>query len=443
MKAIFLSAAALIAAGLSAAPNIASDVTLSRNTATRQLEIHYTLTGEPGIVTADIQTNYVDGGVTKWASIGEENFANIVGDVNRVVTNVGVVSTIWWKPERVWPDRKIPASGVRAVLKAWATNSPPDYMVVDLLAKKSLRFYTSTNAIPFGVQDNIYRTEKLVMRRIPAAGVVWRMGCGTAAETNAVGNTTRATQAPPHKVTLTEDYYMGIYEVTQSQWSNVFVYAGVRTNTGANYRSILVPSEFSTAEDSPLRPVEYVSHWGVRGTTNTTVNVAVDWPNNSPLHLLDDRYWLGRFRAFTGLQVAFPTEAQWEYACRAGTSSVYNNGTASDSDVAWIGGNSSSQTHVVGLKKPNAWGLYDMHGNVAEMCLDYYNESSPNTYALVDETDPKGAVECSQGTRAARGGCWSWTSEYTPSCRRYRAAANQGFNVTGFRICCPAGVCVE
>ena len=120
---------------------------------------------------------------------------------------------------------------------------------------------------------------------------------------------------------------------------------------------------------------------------------------------------------------------------------MYNNVTDSDSDVAWRSGNSSSQTHVVGLKKPNAWGLYDMHGNVAEMCLDYFNESSPNTYALVDETDPKGAVECSQGTRAARGGCWSWGSTFTPSCRRYRAPANQGFNVTGFRICCPAGVC--
>ena len=197
MKATILSAVALMAAGLSAAPNIASDVTLSRNTATRQLEIRYTLTGEPGIVTADIQTNYVDGGVTKWASIGEENFANIVGDVNRVVTNVGTVSTIWWKPEKIWPGHKIPASGVRAVLKAWATNSPPDYVVVDLLAKKSLRFYTSTNAIPFGVQDNIYRTEKLVMRRIPAAGVVWRMGCATVAETNAVGSTNNAKHAPP------------------------------------------------------------------------------------------------------------------------------------------------------------------------------------------------------------------------------------------------------
>jgi formylglycine-generating enzyme required for sulfatase activity len=116
-----------------------------------------------------------------------------------------------------------------------------------------------------------------------------------------------------------------------------------------------------------------------------------------------------------------PTEAEWEYACRAGTTTAYNTGDIINDNTGWYSTNSGSKTQQVGLKPANAWGLYDMHGNVWEWCWDWYKEDITE-----DNTDPTGAVI--GFLRVQRGGSWydfGWNLRsarrdcYTPSFRYY------------------------
>ncbi|MDP2984010.1 MAG: formylglycine-generating enzyme family protein, partial [Candidatus Latescibacter sp.] len=164
-------------------------------------------------------------------------------------------------------------------------------------------------------------------------------------------------EKPVHSVTLSA-FEMSATEITQGQYKAVI---------GSN------PSRF-TGDDN--LPVEVVS-W----------NEAVAF-----CRALSQKT-VGEFR--------LPTEAEWEYACRAGTTTKYNLGD-SESDLAragWYHGNSGRKTHPVGQKTPNAWGLYDMHGNVWEWCNDWYG-----SYSLESAANPTGANIGSE--RVTRGGCW-------------------------------------
>ena len=148
-----------------------------------------------------------------------------------------------------------------------------------------------------------------------------------------------------HKVTLTKPFYMGKFPVTQEQWQVVM---------GEN------PAEFK----GPKNPVELIS-----------------WE--------DCQLFLQALaKKIPSREFSLPTEAQWEYACRAGTRSEYyfGNDASKLGDYAWYLGNAGERSHPVGQKKPNAWGLYDMHGNVCEWCADWYSDS----YSPEDAIDPKG-----------------------------------------------------
>jgi uncharacterized repeat protein (TIGR02543 family) len=129
-----------------------------------------------------------------------------------------------------------------------------------------------------------------------------------------------------------------------------------------------------------------------------------------------------------------PTEAQWEYACRAETTTAYNLGDEWSDDWGWYVFNSDSgsgrRTHEVGLKLANAWGLYDMHGNIQEWCWDWYG-----TYASEVQTDPAGAV--SGSNRVVRGGRFDLNSHYSRSARRESVAPSARNSVTGFRVVLP------
>ena len=125
-----------------------------------------------------------------------------------------------------------------------------------------------------------------------------------------------------------------------------------------------------------------------------------------------------------------PTEAEWEYACRAGTKTTYSFGDSDSElgDYAWYNENSSNTTHPVGGKKPNPWGLYDMHGNVFEWCQDWYGIFSLSSSV----TDPAGAA--SGSFRVLRGGSWSLNSVYCRLAHRSRLTPVIRDYDRGFRV---------
>ena len=201
-----------------------------------------------------------------------------------------------------------------------------------------------------------------------------------------------------HQVTIGKDYYLGVTEVTQGQYEKVM---------GTN------PSYFQTRvirkSDSSMYPVEQVS-W----------EDAVEFCKK--LSELPEEKKAGRV-------YRLPTEAEWEYACRAGSKTAYSFGADSKTlgDYAWFGGNSGQQTHPVGEKKANAWGLYDMHGNVWEWCSDWYG-----VYPMGSVSDPSGPSEGS--VRVYRGGCWSGGAAFCRSAVRLWFVPSNRIDDYGFRV---------
>jgi formylglycine-generating enzyme required for sulfatase activity len=364
-RAFISSVCVLAGLAVSAAP-VVSDVSMSQDPATCLVTVKYRLSGDPGVITLDIQTNYTDGAESKWASIGPVNMKGFGGDVHQVVqpTAEGEYRTIHWSPETYWPGPPKTAGATRAVVTAWATNAPPDYLVIGLDRKNDVKLYAKPDFVPYGIDSDYYKTNAILMRKIPAAGVVWRMGSFEDEESE------RNDAEFPHLVMLTSDYYMGVYELTQGQLMKFYS----KDN----------PSEFQSEEDSPMRPVEKLNLHKVRGTGGKYVLDNGYWPVGG-YDTIDDGTIVKQLRSKCGIKVDLPTEAQWEYACRAGTGAAFNDGSESTKEnmnaLGWHTWNSSingvKQTHVVGMKQQNAWGLYDMHGNVSELCLNRYS-SDPN-----------------------------------------------------------------
>jgi len=193
-----------------------------------------------------------------------------------------------------------------------------------------------------------------------------------------------------HEVTLTKPFKMGVHEITQAQYEQVM---------GVN------PSEFKGANN----PVHRVS-W----------NDAVEFCRKlSELPAEKE----------AGNVYRLPTEAEWEYACRAGTNTKYSFGD-DESDLeqyAWYDENSGKGTHAVGSKLPNAWGLHDMHGNVWEWCQDSFGD-----YPRGAVTDPSGATSSSR--RVGRGGSWGHAAGYCRSAFRLRGLPSFRGSLLGFRV---------
>lgn len=198
---------------------------------------------------------------------------------------------------------------------------------------------------------------------------------------------------PAHDVTLTQSFYMAAHEVTQAQWEAI-----MGTNPSAN-------------SGCPDCPVENVSWDDVQAFIT-----ALCQREGVPA---------GTYR--------LPTEAEWEYACRAGTTTQYYWGNDPDVAYMWDGSNSNDQTHPVGQKLPNALGLYDMSGNVWEWCQDWYDESNANGgYSGNPDTDPVGPA--TGALRIARGGCYNCTSRDARSAARGRTPPATRQATLGFRL---------
>ena len=132
-----------------------------------------------------------------------------------------------------------------------------------------------------------------------------------------------------------------------------------------------------------------------------------------------------------------PTEAEWEYAARAGTTTAYSFGDDKEQlkKYAWVKDNSGEKVHQVGEKPPNPWGLHDMHGNVAEMVLDWYDR---RYYQSSPSGDPQGPAESPEGRRVIRGCGWSWGGYDKPgacrTARRGKIDPGNSYNGVGFRL---------
>ena len=188
-----------------------------------------------------------------------------------------------------------------------------------------------------------------------------------------------------HRVTLTKGYWLGKYEVTQEQWQSVM---------GEN------PSRFKDGN----RPVECVS-----------------WK--------DCQTFIGKINEQLNCGARLPTEAEWEYACRAGSTGPYG-GSGHLDDMGWYGGNSGRETHPVGQKQANAWGFYDMHGNVHEWCEDVYSHYGG---ATIDPTGPFSGLG-----RILRGGSLCDTARRCRSASRTSRIPGDRNYIRGFRLACSA-----
>ena len=318
---------------------------------------------------------------------------------------------------------------------------------------------TLTNVFVWtGVTNNTaYKTSKLVVRKIHAKDVVWQCGSSTTPSGANVIN------HDPGWVKLTANYYIGVFPVTQAQYAKI-VAPVVSSSLPAN------PSRFKDLEDSDCRPVEQVPLMGIytsiceTPTTYTSPtlkgyvnnNEDVYWPTNSYLREVSKKRTLGLMREKFNVEFDLPTEAQWEFACRAGTSGgLYSGLSATDAhaeEIAWVPAISGNETHPVGLKKPNAFGLYDILGNVLEYTRNrgvsgckVVSGAASGTGASQNDpaVDPVGLVASSGNVISVlRGGCW-----YSPYGRVHAQSfvrvvaysADMVKDIIGFRVVTPEG----
>jgi formylglycine-generating enzyme required for sulfatase activity len=314
------------------------------------------------------------------------------------VTVGGVAATILAKTPTVL-TATAPASATLGVKNVVVTAPGGTATAVGAFTYNSSSVPSWATVIEFAPNPAVV-TDATMRAAITATGLAWRVrDTGTQIEmllvppgTFTMGCTASnlwgcgSDENPTHSVTLTQAFYLGRYEVTQAQWV-----AKMFTN----------PSFFAGQSDSASRPVELVSWNTIQNYLSATV-------------------------------MRLPSEAEWEYACRAGTTTAFNNGSSDSATmgtIAWYDLNSVNETHVVGSKAANALGFYDMSGNVWEWVNDWYNG---NYYSVSPSTNPLGPVS---GThRVLRGGSWSYNSYYPrSSCRIFFTPTGSGGDL-GFRV---------
>ena len=442
-----LSLAACAAASLAKADGLVpsvSGVTMAQTAHSRTVTIAYTLADAAAYVTLDIQTNATDTADGAWVSLGGANVCNATGDVWKKVATGS--HTITWRADKSWRGFKL--SNARAVVTAWSVDNPPPYLVVDLSETGGAgteRHYPSVEFLPGGLLTNPdYRTSKIVMRKIPAADVTWTMGSASTEKGRS------SAKEALHAVTFESNYYLGVFEVTQAQWSLV-------------QTARPTPSYYTVSRE--MRPVEMIAYNEIRNAANsTTADTAYYWPKGP-----NPGSFLGLLRTKTGLLFDLPSEAQWEFACRAGQGSgVWNDGSPivnSDDDAnlyrlgryGYNGGkirqddgtfatpaadcDVTNGTAIAGSYEPNAWGLYDMHGNVWEWCLDWYEAdiTARGGAVNVDPDNPANTLSGAAGTkRVRRGGSWGYGAGGCRAAgREAYAASDRSISAHGFRLALP------
>ena len=459
-----VATAALSSAVMASDTPVVSDVVMTQSDYGRRVTITYKLSNAANgaVVTLDVETNKTGSATnvdSDWVSIGGAAICNAQGAVWRKVTSAADADgnglyTITWRPDHSWEGHKVELAngGARAVVTAWALDNTPDYMVVDVsngAQPNTQRYYPAVDFLPGGLFANQnYRTTKLVLRKIMAKGVEWTMG-STPLETQRDSG-----REATHQVTLTNNYYIGVFEVTQAQW-------------GLIQPSSPEPSYYNNAADRAMRPVEKVCYNEIRNANNSTVaDTNYNWPRDP-----NQNSFLGKLRTKSGIDFDLPSEAQWEFAARAGNGDTkWGDGSGvqnTDSDVnldklgryernggrIWNGSSyvnpdrscgAENGTAIVGSYAPNDWGLYDMHGNVAEWCLDWCTNDISGLGGKVN-IDPSNSENffsgsANDGYRIIRSGWWNGEAKQCRSaCRNKNKAETRG-DYIGFRLACTAGL---
>jgi formylglycine-generating enzyme required for sulfatase activity len=226
---------------------------------------------------------------------------------------------------------------------------------------------------------------------------------------------------PPHKVNITKPFYLGKSPVTQGQWEAVM---GSRRGGGGGLERTSLRNWEQWELVRPYSPTSFkepkpLAHGRLPATE-------ISWIDSQAfLQKLNEKFGerRGRFR--------LPTEAEWEYACRAGTTTKWSFGDDGKllGDYAWVFENAGNNLHPVGQKKPNPWGLYDMHGNMWQWCADWF---SSDYYKTSSADDPPGPA--SGDMRVTRGGSWNrWPLNGTTSAFRGCLTPAKRCGITGFR----------
>jgi len=298
------------------------------------------------------------------------------------------------------------------------------YMAIDLsggasTSRFSIAYYKTLKDIPGGVQAEVYKTTKLLLRYIAPGPFL----LGSPADQ--LGHDELQ---PAREMVVSNAFFIGVFEVTQRQWNLIM---------GNN------PSYFENATAWMVRPVEQVSCYDIReDALNNKDDLRVEWPQN---HEVNAQSFMGRLRKKTFIRTFdLPSEIQWEYACRAGTKTALNSGKNLsdmyiDTNLSEVGryysnggkgykrdGTTTIMTAPVGSYIPNAWGLYDMHGNVAELAFDCYNISFNR------EPHWKGKVR--DQYCVFRGGGWDNQAWHCISTARKEAKSFQRNYNAGFRV---------
>ena len=459
MKKLFFAVCSLIGASLFADGTVVSvsiDSIKQRYPWNGKVDIDFTLLSTDPDAWVRLEFAAVDATVTPATNLTAVSFNGASGNVFSATAGVYRVT---WDTDIDLPSTVIDAVEFKIV--ATAPDQLPEYerdryVVVDLsqgYADGAQYPVVKMPAPPLGgFNTSVYKTRFMPFVKIPATtSDEWKAISGgkdyyvMGSPTSEPGRWGKAAgkEETQHEVKLTRAFHMAIFEMTQNQYWNVI---------GRN------PAYYK----GDMRPVTSVSYNAVRGS----VAEGIDWPTtkskndpqlSDPMRVSETNF-LGIIRSRTGgLMFDLPTESEWEYACRAGTTTAYYNGLdpvvvnnydAGLSQIACYlmvdgynryhdkdGNEVKDQfadpafnfSNNVGAYQPNAWGLYDMLGNISEHCRDWYADFSAD--AMEDPTGPATGTK-----RLSRGGAWTYPPGYArAACRQGRAAGEA--NVTfGFRL---------
>ena len=414
---IAMTTAFALAAAAAEAVTVSNVTAQQRYPWNQKVDISYTLSDT---VTGAISVTATDNDTGTSYTASESALSN-------VVATAGTHTLVW-----DLNAQKIQFKSTNVVFNVAFDVAAATYCVIDLSDGADATSYPVTylSEAPDGLTNSAsaYKTTKLVLKRMESDSDTYtpyyhRIYLDGTGDNN--------------RIDITKPFYVGVFEVTQKQYELVM---------GSNPVSTSPKGETYGTGDA--NPVYYVSYKNVRGDTK-----GLQWPASSDV---DEDSFMGKLQAKTGLKLDLPTEGQWEYACRAETYErmyaqqyytwCFGNVVNPDANAIWYmwyndpEGLCGTKTHEVGLLRPNDRGLYDMHGNVQEMCLDrwkiyYYNNDAKKGIVHTGQTgtDPVGPTESDYDNRVVRGGYYgSSVTNCASSARTYAGESSYGYR-TGFR----------